>query len=78
MKTDTTIKLSRKTKERLDSLKEHSKESYEETIKKMLYILNLIRKNPEFGGKVLGSIDKNIKRKREINKETNAKAPKSL
>ena len=70
MKQDTTtIKLSRKTKERLDNLKEHSQESYEEVLKKLLYILNLIRKSPELGNKALGNIDKNIKRKQEIEKE---------
>lgn len=73
----TTIKLSKKTKERLDNLKEHSAESYEEVLKKMLYILNLIRKSPELGNKALGHIDKNIKRKQQINKEITSKTSKS-
>jgi len=77
MKTDTTIKLSKKTKERLDNLKEYSAESYEEVLKKILYILNLIRKSPELGNKALGNIDKNIKRKHEIDKEVTSKTPKS-
>ena len=70
MKQNTTIKLSRKTKERLDNLREYREESYEEVIKKMLYLLNLIRKSPELGNKAMGNIDKNIKRKQEIDKET--------
>ena len=71
MKADnTTIKLSRKTKERLDNLREYRAESYEEILKKMLYILNLIRKSPEFANKTLAIIDKNLKRKQEVDKET--------
>lgn len=59
----TTIKISRKTKERLDNLKEFRRESYEEVINKILHILNISRKNPVLGNKALGSIDRNIKRK---------------
>ncbi len=78
MKADnTTIKISRKTKERLDNLKEYKEESYEEILKKMLYILNLIRKSPELGNKALGHIDKNIKRKQEIDQEASVKTSKS-
>jgi len=74
MKEDsTTIKLSRKTKERLTNLKEHSAESYEEVLKKILYILNLIRKSPELGNKALRIIDKNIKRKQAVNKEADTR-----
>ncbi len=64
----TTIKIERETKSRLDNLKEHANESYEEVIKKILYILNLIRKNPLLGNKALSSIDKNIKRKQAYEK----------
>jgi len=67
MKADTTtIKISRKTKIRLDNLKEYKAESYEEVLNKTLYILNLIRKNPELGNRALDNIDKNIKRRTAI------------
>jgi hypothetical protein len=65
----TTIKISKETKKRLDNFREYNAESYEELIKKMLYILNTVRKNPELGKSILNSIDKNIKRKLIINKE---------
>jgi len=61
--TITTIKLEKTTKSRLDRLKEHEKESYEVVIKKILYVLNTIRKNPEKANKILGGIDRNIKNK---------------
>jgi len=59
----TTIKLETETKERLNRLKEHERETYEQVIKKILYILNRIRKDPVAGNRLLSNIDKNIKRK---------------
>lgn len=67
---NTTIKLSKKTKQRLDNLKEYDRETYEQVIEKILYILNVIRKSPLFGSKVLGRIDKNIKRKQDYEKQS--------
>ena len=43
----TTIKLARKTKERLDHLKEYKRETYEEILQKIFEILTLCRINPE-------------------------------
>ncbi len=63
MKDITTIKLQKETKTRLENLKEHERETYEQVIKKILYILNQIRKNPETANKILKRIDGNIKRK---------------
>lgn len=59
----TTIKIEKETKLRLDKLKEYEKESYNEIIKKILYLLNLFRKNPILGNKALNRIDKAIKRR---------------
>ncbi len=59
----TTIKLEKETKSRLSRLKEHENETFDEVIKKMLYILNTARKNPETAGKILNHIDVSIKRK---------------
>ncbi len=66
---DTTIKVSRNTKQRLDNLKEHERETYEQVIKKILYILNLVRKDSLLGNKALSNIDKNIKRAKSYNKQ---------
>lgn len=69
----TTIKLDRETKSRLDKLKEHDKESYNEVIKKTLYLLNILRKNPLYGNKLLANIDKTIKRKEVYRRILNSK-----
>ena len=65
----TTIKLSKKTKERLDHLKEFKGESYEEILKKILYVLNLMSKNPALGNKFLNRIDKSIKRRQSYERQ---------
>lgn len=53
----TTIKVYQKTKVNLERFKEHRKESYDELIKKLLYILKLVEKNPELGKKLLKEIE---------------------
>jgi len=61
----TTIKIERETKTRLERLKEHERETFNQVIKKILYILNQIRKDPISGNRVLGNIDRNV-RKRKV------------
>ena len=64
MKQDnTTIKLRRETKKRLDRLKEYERESYEEVLRKILFILNLSRKNPEKASRMFKRLDVAVKRK---------------
>jgi len=53
----TTIKLTKKTKSRLDYLKTHKRETYDETIKKMLAILNICKVNPLRAKSKLKEID---------------------
>lgn len=67
----TTIKIERETKARLGKLKEHEKESYNQVIKKMLHILNLVRRNPPLGNKILKNIDIGIKRRTALNRQFN-------
>ena len=67
----TTMKIEGQTKERLDKLKEYERESYNEVIKKILYLLNVFRKNPLLGNKVLSRIDKTIKRRKDYEKQVN-------
>lgn len=43
----TTIKLMRKTKDRLDKLRVHKRETYDEILQRTLGILNLCVMNPE-------------------------------
>ena len=64
----TTMKIERETKKRLDRLKEHERETYNQVIKKILHILNIFRKDPLLGNKMLINIDKQIKRRQVYNK----------
>ena len=57
----TTIKLSKETKKRLNKLKTHNRESYEEILKKILNILNICKNNPIKTKEKLSDIEK-IKR----------------
>ncbi len=59
----TTIKVYMQTKERLDKLKEFDRESYDEVLRKMLFILNALKKNPEDARSILVKIDSSIQRK---------------
>ena len=70
MQNITTIKLEKQTKARLVRLKEHERETFDQVIKKILYVLNQIRKDPVSGNKLLGRIDKNIKIKQAYFKES--------
>ena len=56
-----TIKLSKKTKERITKLKVYKNETFEEIIEKMLNIFNLCRQNPEKAKQALTSLDEQRK-----------------
>ncbi len=55
--TVTTIKLERKTKERIDRLKVYRRETYDEVLNNILNILNICRINPEQARLNLRKID---------------------
>lgn len=57
----TTIKIHKETKERLDKLRESPRETYEEILKKILFILNISRKNPERARFMMNRLDMSIK-----------------
>lgn len=65
-----TIKLEKQTKARLEHLKEHERETYDQVIKKVLYVLNKIRKDPVSANRILQNIDKNIRRKKGYSEKT--------
>lgn len=52
-----TVKLSKKTKERLLKLKVYKNETFEEIIEKMLNLLNMFRQSPEQARQALSSMD---------------------
>jgi len=53
----TTIKLEKETKERLEIPREHKRETYDEILKKILWILNLVKFEPEKARAALDKID---------------------
>ncbi len=62
MKQISTIKISSETKSRLDKLKEYPRETYEDILRKILFILNTCRKDPDKAKSYLFSIDTKIKK----------------
>lgn len=58
----TTIKLSDKTKARLDKLRAYPKESYESILKKTIDVLNICRVNPLKAKGRLAGIDRQNRR----------------
>lgn len=54
----TTIKVSSETKKRLDGLKAHKRETYEDIIVKVLGLLNTLKLNPEHARARLREIDR--------------------
>ena len=58
----TTIKLLEETKIRREKLREHKRESYDDILRKMLYVLNTAREEPEKARKILEKIDELRKR----------------
>ena len=57
----TTIKINRETKERIEKLRTHKRESYDEIIQHMLALLNLCVINPERARLQLLSLEKKKK-----------------
>jgi len=52
----TTIKLLEETKLRIEKLREHKRESYDDILRKILYVLNTARESPESAKKILEKI----------------------
>lgn len=72
----TTIKLNRETKARIEKLREHKRETYDDILRKMLGILNIAKIEPEKARGILIGIDQ---RKTKINpNKTKKKAESNL
>jgi predicted DNA-binding protein len=69
----TTLKLEKETKERMEKLREHKRETYDDIIRKILFILNMVREDPNKARAILQFIDEKRKRmfetERKIKKE---------
>jgi len=57
----TTIKLNKKTKQRLEKLRTHKKDSYDEIVQRMLSILNTCRIDPDKAQSKLKAIERQVK-----------------
>lgn len=62
----TTVKLQKETKERLEKLRESSRESYDDILRKILYVLNLTREDPMKAKRFLERVDELRKRMLEV------------
>ena len=60
--TITTLKLEKETKERLEKLREHKRETYDDIIRKIMYVLNTVRDEPIKAKTILEFIDEKRKR----------------
>ena len=54
----TTIKLQQETKTKLDHFREYGNETYDEVIKKMIYIVNTCKKEPKLSQETILAIEK--------------------
>jgi len=55
---DTTIKIHQETKTQLDLFREYENESYDEVIRKMIFIANSIKKQPKLSLETVEAIEK--------------------
>ena len=67
----TTVKLQKETKDRLDKLRENRNESYDDLMRKILYVLNATREDPSKGKRVLEQSDE--RRNRMLDSEEQEK-----
>lgn len=74
----TTIKVYEETKSELDQFREHKNESYDEVIKKVLYIANTCKTQPELSKETIEAIEKSRERMRKGKFLTEAEARKRL
>ena len=63
--TITTLKLEKETKDRLEKLREHKRETYDDIIRKIMYVLNTVRDEPLKAKAVLEFIDEKRRRMNE-------------
>ena len=58
----TTIKIQKDTKAEIDKFREYKNESYDEVLRKLLYIVKSIKKDPELSKEAIQSIEAARKR----------------
>ena len=74
----TTIKLREQTKKELDTFREHENETYDEIVRKILWIAKNVGKKPELSEKTIKEIEDARKRIKEGNFYTEEEVKKIL
>lgn len=74
----TTLKLEKETKERLEKLREHKRETYDDIIRKIMYVLNTVRDEPVKAKAILEFIDEKRKRMNEADFSKEERASKGI
>jgi hypothetical protein len=75
---DTTIKIRDDTKFELDTFREYKNESYDEVLKKVIFIAKNVKKEPELSKETIEAIEKARERIRKGKFVTEAEAKKRL
>jgi hypothetical protein len=65
----TTMKINKKTKERLEKLRVHKRETYDEILQSILGILNVCRTDPDRAQEKLHGIERQIRKNKVSQKE---------
>ena len=74
----TTIKIHKETKAEIDQFREYKNESYDEVLKKLIYIVKKIKKEPELSKETLKAIEAARERIRKGHFVTEEEAKKRL
>ncbi len=74
----TTVKLHEDTKEQLDQFREYKNESYDEVIKKVIFIAKTCEKEPELSKEIIQAIEKARERIKKGKFVTEEEAKKRL
>ena len=74
----TTIKIHQETKAEIDQFREYKNESYDEVLKKLIYIVKKIKKEPELSKETLQAIEAARKRIKNGHFVTEEEARKRL
>jgi predicted transcriptional regulator len=75
---ETTIRLNNSTKEQLDSFKQYKGESYDELVRKLIYLVKMCEKKPELSQKTILEIKEARKRIKSGDFYTEEEAKKIL
>jgi len=74
----TTIKIHKETKAEIDRFREYKNESYDEVLRKLIYIVKSIKKEPDLSKEAIQAIEESRKRVREGHYYTEEEAKKIL